>query len=795
MFASADTAQFVLSIPSVRHDFKVLAFKGREAISELYAIRIELVSDNPEVDLESLLNQPAYLQFGLRGEGIHGLIDDVEVGDSGKRITRYRLILRPHLYQLQHRHNQRVYQNLTVPQIIAKLFKEHGILADQYRFTIAPKPSLPRVYCVQYGETDFEFLQRLCFEDGIHWHHEHSLDRHLLVFSDNQTDYPILATARYQQGSGLAAEDPVVSHFAVRFSTRTSQVVRRDYDLKKPDPRSASSGAKLDPVPSTLHSGAGIEALPVLEDYRYPGRYSTGAAGKQLSQIALEGHRADYQLAKGQSDLPTFRSGHLLSLSEHPRSEYNQMWLLVEVEHEGRQPQALEESVTSDTSTDGRFSQGYRNTFSAIPSETFFRPKEPAPKPRLSSQTALVTGPAGEEIWCDEHSRIKIQFNWDREGERNEFSSCWVRVASSWAGDGFGHVVIPRIGMEVLVSFIGGDPEQPLVTGCVPNQHTPVPYPLPANKTRSVFKTLSSPGGCGFNELRIEDKKGAEQIFIHAQRDWDENIENDQKIRVGNERHDTVEKNSYSEFKAQEHRTTQGDRKVEVKVDDHLIIGQNQHIRIGTALLIEVGQEIHLKAGCKLVIEAGAELTLKAGGHFIKLDATGITMSEPVEKIKPSGVPGQGSENAALLPVIPLPADWDKAGKAMSSRVSQSAPEVIHKLSAVLSPLPGMPGYPDEPYTLFADGAVIQEGLTGADGVVRFEHVPGTQAYAVELVNGHRFDIETKEEASEPATVYHQLGRQGYRDYQSTMDQLEPLASAENYRALTLAPTNTPKGH
>ncbi|BCQ62800.1 hypothetical protein PBOI14_45500 [Pseudomonas sp. Boi14] len=493
MFAPADTAHFVLSIPAVHHDFKVLAFRGREAVSELYAIHIELVSDNPNVDLESLLNQPAFLQFGLKGEGIHGLIDDIEVGDSGKRMTRYHLILRPHLYQLQHRHNQRVYQNLTVPQIIAKVFKEHGILADQYRFNIAPKPSVPRVYCVQYGETDFQFLQRLCFEDGIHWHHEHSLDRHVLVFSDNQTDYPILAPARYQQGSGLAAEDPVVSHFAVRFSTRTSQVARRDYDLKKPDPRSTSSGAKLDPVPSTLHTGARSKATPVLEDYRYPGRYNTGAVGKQLSQIALEGHRADYQLAKGQSDLSNLRCGHLVTLSEHPRGEYNQMWLLISVEHEGRQPQVLEESVTSDE-RHGGFNQGYRNRFSAIPSETFFRPQEPPPKPRLSSQTALVTGPAGEEIWCDEFSRIKIQFHWDREGERNEFSSCWVRVATSWAGEGFGHVTIPRIGMEVLVSFIGGDPEQPLVTGCVPNQHTPVPYPLPANKTRSVFKTRSSLG-------------------------------------------------------------------------------------------------------------------------------------------------------------------------------------------------------------------------------------------------------------------------------------------------------------
>ncbi|MBP5106387.1 type VI secretion system tip protein VgrG [Pseudomonas protegens] len=613
MFAPADTAHFVLSIPSVHHDFKVLAFKGREAISELYAIHIELVSDNPNVDLESLLNQPAFLQFGLKGEGIHGLIDDIEIGDSGKRMTRYHLILRPHLYQLQHRHNQRVYQNLTVPQIIAKVLKEHGILADQYRFNIAPKPSVPRVYCVQYGETDFQFVQRLCFEDGIHWHHEHSLDQHLLVFSDNQTDYPILATARYQQGSGLAAEDPVVSHFAVRFSTRTSQVVRRDYDLKKPDPRSASNGAKLDPVPSTLHRCAQSEALPILEDYRYPGRYSTGAVGQQLSQIALEGHRADYQLAKGQGDLPNFRCGHLVTLTEHPRNEYNQMWLLVSVEHEGRQPQVLEESVTSDD-RHGGFTQGYRNCFSAIPWDTFFRPQEPAAKPRLSSQTALVTGPAGEEIWCDEFSRIKIQFHWDREGQRNEFSSCWVRVATSWAGEGFGHVIIPRIGMEVLVSFIGGDPEQPLVTGCVPNQHTPVPYPLPANKTRSVFKTRSSLGGKGSNELRIEDRAGQEQIYIHAQRDQDCTVKNNESHWVGVNRVHSV---------GQDETITVGQNSLRtVKVDDTLQVGATKKDSIGTQYLIEAGEKIRLVCG-QSVIEMLATGEINLYGSAFNFSVTG----------------------------------------------------------------------------------------------------------------------------------------------------------------------------
>jgi len=221
---------------------------------------------------------------------------------------------------------------------------------------------------------------------------------------------------------------------------------------------------------------------------------------------------------------------------------------------------------------------------------------------------------------------VKVQFHWDREGQADDTTSCWLRVSSSWAGDRYGGIAIPRVGMEVLVTFLEGDPDQPLASGCLYHKEHVVPYDLLANKTRTVFKTLSSPGGGGYNELRIEDRKGAEQIYLHAQRDWDQNIEHDQKIRVGHQRHDTVEANSYTELKANEHLTVHRDRKVEVKPDDHLSVGQSQRIKIGTAQLIKAGREIHLKAGQKMVIEAGLELTLKAGGSFIKLDPGGVTV-------------------------------------------------------------------------------------------------------------------------------------------------------------------------
>ncbi|EMU9613427.1 type VI secretion system tip protein VgrG, partial [Pseudomonas aeruginosa] len=365
------------------------------------------------------------------------------------------------------------------------------------------------------------------------------------------------------------------------------------------------------------------------------------------------------------------------------------------------QPQVLEENVTSDTSasTDD-FQQGYRNRFLATPWEVFFRPPLEHPKPRvLGSQTAVVTGPPGEEIHCDRYGRVRVQFHWDREGQGDDKSSCWLRVASGWAGNGYGGIVIPRVGMEVLVDFLEGDPDQPLVSGCVYHAAHPVPYELPANQTRSVFKSLSSPGGGGYNELRIEDRKGQEQIFVHAQRDWDENIEHDQKIRVGHERHDTVEANSYSEFKAEEHHTVRGERKVELKADDHLTVGDSQHVKLGRAYLAKAGREIHLKAGQKMVIEADSELTVKAGGSFIRLDASGIAISGPLARINAGGAPGSGSGIAIKMPLTPGAADADVAGRPLQPanaglHASDPKQNGEYRFDIRLQDIPGDEGFP-----------------------------------------------------------------------------------------------------
>jgi len=657
MFNAANETHFSLTLEDVEHDFKLLEFRGCEAISQPYRFELEVVSERPDLDLQALLHKPAFLAFDPAGKGIHGLVHRIAQGESGQRLTRYRLTLVPQLAYLAHRTNQRIFQHLTVPQIVAQVLEEHGIQADAYRFQLGPVIYPPREYCVQYDEADLHFVQRLCEEEGIHYHFEHSAAGHVLVFGDDQTSFARLGQpTAYLQDNGMTADEPVIKRFAVRISTRTSRVSRRDYAFEQPRLR-MEAAYRGEPAANAMPQ-------PDLEDYDYPGRFTERARGKHLSQRALERHRHDYRLAEGDSDQTGLVSGHLLEISDHPRREWNDLWLLTEVLHEGKQPQVLEESVTNHADTGDGFVQGYRNRFSATPWDIPFRPPLNHPKPKvLGSQTAVVTGPAGEEIHCDEYGRVKVQFHWDRHGQADDKTSCWLRVSSSWAGDRYGGIAIPRVGMEVLVTFLEGDPDQPLVTGCLYHKEHQVPYDLPANKTRTVFKTLSSPGGGGYNELRIEDRKGAEQIYLHAQRDWDENIEHDQKIRVGHERHDTVEANSYSEFRAEEHRTTNADRKTEICTNDHLTVGNSQHIKLGNGQFVEAGNEIHLSSGLKVVLEAGSELTFKAGGSFIKLDGGGATLVGPVVKINSGGAPGSGSGVAPIAPTLPKPADTAPVGE------------------------------------------------------------------------------------------------------------------------------------
>jgi type VI secretion system secreted protein VgrG len=632
MFAPANQPRFTLTLEGAQIDLKVLEFTGKEAISQPFRFELELVSERPDLDLESLLHRQAFLRFDAEGSGVHGQIYQVGQGDSGKRLTRYHLSLVPRLTYLGHRINQRIFQHLTVPQIVARILKDHAILRDAFEFRLGSDYPV-REYCVQYAESDLAFIQRLCVEVGIHYHFQHSAEGHVLVFGDDQTVFPRLAAPTlYLPGSGMSAGAAAIQRFNVRLETRTSVVTRRDYNFEKPHLQ--------------LQSRSESEQRRVLEDYQFPGQFNDRETGKHLAQRALERHVADYRQAEGISDVSALVCGHFLQLTGHPRQDWNDLWLLTAIEHRGRQPQVLEESVTSD----GETFQGYRNTFLATPWDVFFRPALGPEKPRMPGyQPAVVTGPQDTEIHCDEYGRVKVQLAWDRDGELNEHSSCWLRVATGWAHDHYGSVLIPRVGMEVLVGFIDADADKPLVMGCLPNAATPVPLDLPADKTRSILRSQSSPGGGGYNELRIEDKKGAEEIYLRAQRNWTQHVLHDQQLQVDNQRSIVVTGTAKHELKADEQRITHGQRQTEVKQDDHLTVVGDRHIRVSNQAT-SASAQIHVSAGQQVVIDGGASATIQAGGQWINIGPGGIFSSVPIVV---GGAPMVAMSAAPSVPGLP----------------------------------------------------------------------------------------------------------------------------------------------
>ncbi len=650
------SSRFNLVLPPINTDLQVLAFKGSEILDQPFFIHIEVVTENPSLDLEALLHQPAYLDFGEMSGGLHGLIYAVGRDDPGRRITRYHLTLAPRLAYLAHRRNQRIFQQRSVPQIIAEVLEQHGILADAYAFELGPVVYPPRTFCVQYAESDLHFIQRLCEEEGIHYHFRHSVDTHLLVFGDDQTVFRRLPVQRYCAPGGPQADTPVIQRFDVRLGIRSQKTVRRDYDFEHPS--------------FHLHDSAGVASTLPLEDYQYPAGFTGHTRGKQLAQRGLERHQRDRHRALGKSDQPVLRSGHFLEIRDHPDPSCNDLWLITSVRHEGYQPQVLEEATPA---TDGF--HGYRNRFTATPWQAVHRPSLRHPKPTINgSQTATVTGPAGEDVHCDAYGRVKVRFHWDRRDKADDKSSCWVRVASGWAGDGFGATMIPRVGMEVLVTFLDGDPDRPLINGCLPNALHRPSYPLPQHKTRSVLRSRSSLGGEGANEVYLEDRRGEELVYLRAQRDLEQRVGRDSRLEVVGERREVIHGLSTAHLESEEHRHVTGDRKVVLKANDYLDVQGDSRTQVARTLVIEAGQQLHLKSGASLVIDAGAQLSLKAGGEHLVIQAGGIFSSRPITL---GGLPS----------ATPLASALRMAGAPEVSKVQGSTMNLARQLGADYCPV------------------------------------------------------------------------------------------------------------
>ena len=673
MSLAANEARFLIQVADLDTPLSVESFRGTETIHDTFRFDVSVVCEESDLDLNALLHNTALIT--LRGNQkdrfVHGQITGAQQLDSGRRLTRYQLVIEPSLKLLDYRRNHRVFQNQSVPDIVARLLEEAGILSDRYDLQLNNHYE-PRDYCVQYGESELNFIRRILAEEGIHFHFEHDHEKHMLVLADGQDGFPGPEEgemALFNSGNGMYAAFDTITEFGVMHQVGVGQVDVRQYDFSQAGRTMEHSKQPL-PVE--------VEGDSALVDYQYPGDYQDDASGKHQANTRLEQQRINTRQAKGKSNLPAICAGHYFDLTEHNIEEWNQFWLTTSITHQGEQPQVLEELAEGESR--------YENTFTATPWDKFWRPQR-INKPSVDGlQSAKVTGPEGEEIHTDEFGRIKVQFHWDRHGKADGQTSCWVRVAQSWAGNGYGSFTLPRVGMEVLVSFINGDVDQPIVVGSGYNSQNLTPYAMPEHKTRTTLKTSSIPGGEGYNELRFEDKAGDEQIFIHAEKDMDTHIGNDLRQQVENDNHQLTGANTYNETGADTHQTTKGEQRQYVGKDLSQTVDGSLHLKTGAATLIESGQEVHLKAGSKIVLEAGAEITLSAGGSFIKIDPSGVSLVGAGINMNSGGSPGSGSGAQPQMPMLPIEADQSNAGELIEPK--QAEPELDPLQLKALEALP-----------------------------------------------------------------------------------------------------------
>ncbi len=678
----------ILSIATpLGKDFLLIdSFVAKEAISNLFSIEVELRHEEgsetgppTEVDPVKLLGKSVTIEVAQQDDTIrhfNGIVSRLTQLNRYLNFTYYRMEMVPQLWLLTKISQSRIFQEKSVPDIVREVLG--GI---EYKVELQGTYD-PRNYCVQYRESDFDFISRLMEEEGIYYFFEHTENSHKMIIADTPSshrDCPITSTLEFAEEIKHDMFVPSVKRWDLNYELQTGKVAFWDHKFELPT-------KKLDAAKDSRFTVGNNKQL---EFYDYPGGYARKYDGidkgggersgdlqkifqnnTKKAEITVDALDVKYHTTVGESDCSAITSGHRFRLENHPMGSQNGQYVLTHVTHHGTQsPDYASESLSGNP---------YFNRFDCIPHGSGappFRPQLATPKPIVrGSQTATVVGPSGEEIFTDKYGRVKVQFHWDRHGQYNSGSSCWVRVAQDWAGKKWGTMFIPRIGMEVVVDFLEGDPDQPIIVGSVYNAETMPPYTLPDEKTKSTIKTNSSKGSGGFNELRFEDKKGSEQIFIHAQKDMDVRVLNDKKEIVLNEKHTIIKKDQFSKGEADSHAKLTGNNNEEIGGSKSLKVGSDIDIKAGLKAAVDAGTEIHLKAGMKVVIEAGMQVSLKAGGSFVDIGPSGVTISGAMVLINSGGAAGSGCGCSTTSPTAPKEADTAQGGQAGGAQVDMPAP-------------------------------------------------------------------------------------------------------------------------
>ena len=639
------------------------SFKGEEGLSRLFNFELTMVSENRAIAFDAIVGQNVTVGIVLadgKQRYINGIISSFSQGGGrGEQegtpwFSCYRATMVPWFWVLTKTTDSRIFQNLSVPDIVQKVFQDQGF--SDFKLSLHGTYD-KREYCVQYQETDYNFVSRLLEDEGIFYFFEHENGKHTMVLADSPAEHkpcPGQKSVSYELITGGLREEDAITSLELTQQLRAARYTLKDFNFKVPN-----TNLKVE-VKSQTQLGPGNREL-----YDYPGNYEKKSVGETLAKIRIEEEEAQSIKLYGASYCRSFSCGFHFNLKDHYRRDLNKKYVLVSVRHE----------ATDGYGVDAK--QEYRNTFECIPHSVPYRPPRLATKPMVrGTQTAIVVGPSGEDIYTDEHGRVKVQFHWDREGKADDKSSCFIRVSQSWAGNGWGGMQIPRKGHEVIVDFIEGDPDRPIIIGNVYHGTNVPPYKLPDHKTKSTLKSSTSKGGAGFNEIRFEDDKGNEQVFIHGEKNLDVRVKKDALEWIGNERHLIVIKDQLEKVDGDKHLTVTGDQNEKIDGTVSLKTGQDLQQKIGAKHALDAGQEIHLKAGMNVVIEAGMSITLKAGGGFIVVGPAGVTISGTPVLINSGGSAGSGSGASPDPPKAPKEADKADPGKvsSVSDQSSTSSP-------------------------------------------------------------------------------------------------------------------------
>ena len=623
-FLSIDTP-----LDADKKKFFLRSVSAAERMSQLFELQLELISTDASVNFDQIIGKNVNVGIQLADGSdriFNGFVSRFTQSTGSKLGAHYHATVVPWLWFLTRTTDCCIFQDKKVPDIVQAVAKKFGF--DKY-MEIRVDSSKYRTwdYCVQYRETAAHFIMRLLEQEGIFFFFTHEKGSHTMVLGDVPShNKPCSPESKFRyapetRSSGEQFQDDVIA-WQMEQEIRTGKRTLRDYNFESPRSNLQAS------TPSKINQGGNTK----YEMYEYPGEYDSLEEGTDYTKRQMEEEEVPHAVIHGVSHCRPFSAGFRFTVSGSERKDQDGTYLLTTVSH-----MASEGAGLSDPGGSG---SDYSNSFVCIPIAVPYRPPRTTTRALMKgSQTAVVVGPSGEEIYTDKYGRVKVQFFWDREGKKDEKSSCWVRVSHAWAGTNWGAIYIPRIGHEVIVDFLEGDPDQPIITGRVYNADNMPPYELPANMTQSGFKTRSSKGGgsSNCNEIRFEDKKGSELLYVHAEMNKTESVEQDSREYVGNDRLRTIGNDRKTLIMADDHFHVQGVQRQYVEHGRSTHIGDKWVVKVDGPYSVDV-QSMALHAG-SISINVDQSISLNGPGGFVKIDASGVTISGTMVLINSGGAP------------------------------------------------------------------------------------------------------------------------------------------------------------